>query len=111
MQRYTDLLKKLKVASDPFTVAELELGEDEKAATPDRLGGPIYQTFQSKRLRYVLTRLDAILGNGPGVAYTYSLISVEHVLPQTPKDDSLWNQLFDDDQRENGRTAWAICSC
>lgn len=100
LQRYTDLLKKLKVADDPLAVAELGLTEEEKASSRDRLAGPIYQTFQSKRLRYVLTRLDAILANGPGVAYTHSLISVEHVLPQTPKDDSLWKQLFDDEQRE-----------
>lgn len=100
LQRYTELLKKLKVADNPLGVAELNLSEEEKTATRERLAGPIYRTFQSKRLRYVLTRLDAILANGPGVAYTHSLISVEHVLPQTPKDDSLWKKLFDDEQRE-----------
>ncbi|WP_200941527.1 DUF262 domain-containing protein [Cellulomonas sp. Leaf395] len=100
LQRYTDLLRRLKVADHPLTVSELDLTEEEKSASRDRLGGPLYQTFQSKRLRYILTRLDAILANGPGVAYTHSLISVEHVLPQTPKDDSRWKQLFDDEQRE-----------
>lgn len=100
MQRYTDLLKKLKVAADPLAVAELELMPEEMDATRQRLAGPIYQTFQSKRLRYVLTRLDALLADGPGVAYTYSLISVEHVLPQSPKDGSLWKEAFNDDQRE-----------
>jgi Uncharacterized conserved protein len=100
LQRYTDLLKKLKLASDPLAVAELDLTEEEKKATRERLAGPIYQTFQSKRLRYVLTRLDALLANGAGVAYTYSLISIEHVLPQNPKDDSLWKKAFDDFERE-----------
>lgn len=100
LQRYTELLKKLKDSTDPLAVAELDLTEDEKADTRDRLAGPIYQTFQSKRLRYVLTRLDALLANGPGVAYTYSLISVEHVLPQNPKDDSVWTRAFDDGQRD-----------
>jgi hypothetical protein len=56
--------------------------------------------MQSKRLRYLLTRLDALLADGPGVAYTYSLISVEHVLPQNPAEDSLWTKAFTEDERE-----------
>jgi hypothetical protein len=100
LQRYTDLLKKLKGTSDPLGVVELDLTSDEKAATRERLAGPIYQTMQSKRLRYLLTRLDALLADGPGVAYTYSLISVEHVLPQNPAEDSLWTKAFTEDERE-----------
>ncbi|WP_202971195.1 HNH endonuclease family protein [Saccharothrix sp. ALI-22-I] len=35
----------------------------------------------------------------PGVTYDHKLITVEHVLPQTPGQDSQWLGLFDDDQR------------
>ncbi|MBN8881949.1 MAG: DUF262 domain-containing protein [Salana multivorans] len=101
LQRYTDLLKRLKAAEDQLAVPELELSEEEKCATRERLSGPVYQTFQSRRLRYVLTRLDALLANGPGVAYTHSIVSVEHVLPQNPEDDSHWRESFDDDAREH----------
>lgn len=98
--RYTDLVKKLKEAADPLTLASLDLSDEEKTSTRERLAGPIYQTLQSKRLRYVLTRLDALLANGAGVAYAYSLITIEHVLPQNPAEESRWRQLFDDDDRE-----------
>ena len=37
--------------------------------------------------------------SSPGVSYQHKMITVEHVLPQNPKDDSVWKQDFTDDQR------------
>ena len=34
-----------------------------------------------------------------GATYDFPLITVEHVLPQTPKDGSQWRELFTDEER------------
>ncbi|MDQ1066324.1 hypothetical protein QFZ32_001764 [Streptomyces canus] len=40
-----------------------------------------------------------LLARGQGVTYDHPLITVEHVLPQNPKADSQWVELFDEEQR------------
>jgi hypothetical protein len=40
-----------------------------------------------------LLRLDSLLSGG-GATYDYSVITVEHVLPQTPKAGSSWLEWF-----------------
>jgi hypothetical protein len=49
--------------------------------------------------KYVLLRLDEKLANQPGVSYQHKMITVEHVLPQTPKSDSDWVKNFSEEQR------------
>ena len=49
--------------------------------------------------KYVLLRLDDLLAKQPGVSYQHKMITVEHVLPQNPKDSSVWKPDFTDDQR------------
>lgn len=43
--------------------------------------------------RYVLLRLDSEISEGTAI-YDYPVITVEHVLPQNPPPDSLWNEWF-----------------
>lgn len=52
--------------------------------------------------RYILRKVDFLL-QGPAFQEKrtdYSLMSVEHTLPQTPKKDSQWVKDFTDDDRE-----------
>ena len=62
------------------------------------LKGPIYsQPIVPKPL---LLRLDSLLVD-KGVVYDHSVITIEHVLPQNPKEDSEWINWFPDkEQRE-----------
>ncbi|PHJ58205.1 hypothetical protein VF14_32425 [Nostoc linckia z18] len=54
--------------------------------------------YSGKRIRqYVLLRLDSALSGG-GVNYDYSVITVEHVLPQNPSEGSKWLQWFPDEE-------------
>ena len=95
--RYAQLLKEL-AAGDGTSAASLELSHDEKQETRARLNGELY--LVTKVRKYVLLRLDEMLANNPGVTYDHALITVEHVLPQSPAADSTWLQDFTDLQRE-----------
>lgn len=75
-----------------------ELSDDEKADVRQRLAGELY--LSSKVRRYVLLRLDERLANQPGVVYSYKIITVEHVLPQSPKATSRWVSQFSSKERE-----------
>ena len=67
------------------------------AETKDRLADRIYLVAPVRK--YVLLRLDDLLAKQPGSATSTEMITVEHVLPQNPKDNSVWKQDFTDDQR------------
>ncbi len=96
--RYLDLLKELKggagLASPSFA-----LTDEEKGLSLSALRGEIYR-MQARRARYVLLRLDELLAMDPGATYNHKIISIEHVLPQNPKEDSQWLSDFTEEDRE-----------
>lgn len=94
--RYGELLKQLE-QGDGLSAAAFELTPEEVQETKERLAGRIYQTAPVRR--YVLLRLDDLLAKQPGVTYQHKMITVEHVLPQNPKDSSKWKQDFTDEER------------
>lgn len=94
--RYAELLRQLE-AGDGLQALAFSLSELERDDTLRRLHGELYLVQPVRR--YVLLRLDDRLANQPGVTYQHKLITVEHVLPQNPKDDSLWVQDFTDEER------------
>ncbi|MER5480854.1 DUF262 domain-containing protein [Streptomyces sp. NPDC002734] len=94
--RYAELLRQLDDRQGLDSPA-LELKDDEKRDTKARLDGDLY--LVGKIRKYVLLRLDELLARGQGVTYDHPLITVEHVLPQNPKANSQWVELFDEEQR------------
>ena len=98
IDRYAKLLREIESGTDTLAAGSaLDLTEDEKAETIDRLGGPIYDIRRTRS--YVLLRLDEALSDG-GAKYDYERLTVEHVLPQHPRHDSNWIDLFTDEQRD-----------
>lgn len=73
--------------------SNLQLQPPEQLAFYEKLNGPIYEALSAKARTPVLLRLDSLLSGG-GATYDYSVITVEHVLPQTPKADSSWLEWF-----------------
>ena len=55
------------------------------------LNGNLYH--EAKIRLYVLLRLDSELSKGQA-SYNYPIITVEHVLPQTPEANSVWMTRF-----------------
>lgn len=94
--RYGELLRQLE-KGDGLSAAAFALTPEELAETKDRLADRIYLVAPVRK--YVLLRLDDLLAKQPGVSYQHKMITVEHVLPQNPKDGSVWKQDFSDDER------------
>ncbi len=95
-RRYGDLLKQLD-KGDGLSASAFELSPEEKAETRERLANRIYLVAPVRK--YVLLRLDDLLAKQPGVSYQHGMITVEHVLPQNPRQDSVWMQDFSEEQR------------
>jgi hypothetical protein len=95
--RYFELLGQLKSGAG-LGASAFELSPAEKADARAAVNGDVYR-MQTKRARYVLLRLDELLANDPGATYAHSIITIEHVLPQTPNADSQWVQDFSEEER------------
>lgn len=61
------------------------------------LNGDIYGR---RYARYILYKLDYLFSSDDEKFNVPQTISVEHILPQTPKDDSEWKKNFSDNERE-----------
>ena len=98
--RYAQLLTAMEDGVDLYSPdSPLQLADAEKLGIAKILNGDLY--WESKTRLYVLLRLDVELAKGQ-VEYNYSTITVEHVLPQNPKADSIWIQWFPTEEiREN----------
>lgn len=92
LERYGQLLQSLQDGADDATIAsKLEPTDKEKRQTFSNLNGNLYEL--TKVRAYVLLRLDTALSGG-GATYDYPIITIEHVLPQTPKKGSKWLEWF-----------------
>ena len=88
IRRYGKLLGSIQAGDDLFSDGSaLQLEDAEKKEIRRTLNGDIYS---AKRIRLaLLLRLDELLSEGSAV-YNHPIISVEHVLPQTPGLGSQW---------------------
>lgn len=71
----------------------LLLTKAEKGDVYEALTGPLYKTHSARALSLLLLRLDSLLSGG-GASYNYDVITVEHVLPQNPQENSTWLSWF-----------------
>jgi hypothetical protein len=97
IRRYGEVLRALEGNSRLRDPGVLELTSEERAETMDCLNGPVYETARTRL--YVLTRLDEALA-GAGASYEHKIITVEHVLPQSPKPGSHWTVSFTPGERD-----------
>lgn len=67
----------------------------------DELKNRISEDIYGKNFaRYILLKLEYLLLQPNQQFADFNKISVEHVLPQNPKSDSIWKKYFTDDDRE-----------
>ncbi|NQX23439.1 DUF262 domain-containing protein [Curtobacterium sp. VKM Ac-2852] len=95
--RYANLLRSL-TAGLGIDSPEYELSDDERRETLAQLRGPIYKSAPVRR--YVLLRLNDLLSS-TSMQFNPKIITVEHVLPQSPAEGSIWSELFDDELRDH----------
>ena len=93
--RYGKIVKEIQDNADLYTDgSSLQLTPQEQNAILADLNGPIYEMIQRVRLPLLL-RLDELISDG-SARYDHKIITVEHVLPQTPASDSVWLEWFPD---------------
>ncbi|MEH2412845.1 DUF262 domain-containing protein [Nostoc sp.] len=94
--RYAKLLAAIEKNVDLYALeSPLQLTPQEINRIIKTLDGDLYLI---KRIRqYVLLRLDSTLSQGEA-RYDYSVITVEHVLPQNPSVGSTWLQWFPNEE-------------
>ena len=97
--RYSGILQEIEQGVDLHSKASrLQLSDKEKTAVLEALNGPIY--LQTRVCMPLLLRLNSLLAE-PGATYEQKVLSIEHVLPQTPADGSAWLEWFPDaEERE-----------
>lgn len=102
IERYAALLRNLEQEhSMASPVAAVELRDHEKKEFRRALGGDIY-LLTPRRRNYLILRLDSFLTDG-AASYDPTLLTVEHVLPQTVAEDSMWARWWPD---AAARQAW-----
>lgn len=97
--RYGRLLRDLSDQKDLLSDGSpLQLDPNEQNRIVEALDGPLY--WRQRVCLPVLLRLDSLMADA-GARYEHKVISIEHVLPQTPPAGSLWIEWFpDDDERQ-----------
>ncbi|MHB9145713.1 MAG: DUF262 domain-containing protein [Symbiobacteriia bacterium] len=94
IDRYGRLLSAIEAGADLYDKASpLQLSDAERADIIQRLNSDIYNVVKIRLP--VLLRLDAALSAGEA-SYDHSVVTVEHVLPQNPQDNSMWVKWFPD---------------
>lgn len=96
MSKYSQILRQMEKKIDVFSSDSLlRVSDDDKRAVLEKLNGDVYTELKDTVRRYVLLRIDSLLTKGQPF-YDHSVITVEHVLPQTPKEGSEWMRVFHD---------------
>ena len=99
LHRYGLLLSEIADGASVDEMASLELSAEEVEYLFDWLDDDIYQNQRTRRA--ILLRLDEMLADGTA-HYDHKVVTIEHVLPQNPKDDSEWVKNFPDEEfRDN----------
>lgn len=89
IERYATLLRALeKPHSMASPVAAVELTAYEQSTLRRVLQSDIY-LMTARRRNYLILRLDSFLVDG-AATYDPTVLTIEHVLPQTVDDDSVW---------------------
>ena len=89
----------IKLIDSTDTTEELLRNEIFKINQNDFMNVLSDNIYGRRFARYVLYKLDYLYGNSDKINVP-SVITAEHILPQTPKDDSQWKIDFTDEERE-----------
>lgn len=98
IERYAKVLSDLEAEhSLAMPVQAIELTDDEKAEMKKAIDGEIYE-LTARRRNYLILRLDSFLSDG-AATYDPSILTIEHVLPQTVTEGSDWLRHWSDEEQ------------
>ena len=102
IERYAEVIASLQAPhSKDAPAVSVELTKAEIDEMKQALDGKIYE-LTARRRNYLILRLDSFLSDG-AATYDPTLLTIEHVLPQTVSDGSEWAKLWPD---PDGRKNW-----
>jgi hypothetical protein len=81
-------------------IKALDLTKAERNEMQETLDGDVYR-FPARRRNYLIQRLDSFYSDG-AAKYESSIMTVEHVLPQTVSEESEWATLWPDKEVRDG---------
>ena len=94
IERFSRLTAQIEADADLWSdKSALQLAPSEQYTVYSRLDGPFYESLAARARSAVLLRLDSLLSGG-GASYDYETVTVEHVLPQSPPQNSKWVEWF-----------------
>ena len=98
IKRYSRVLAAIEAREDLLQAGSaLDIAEETQLEVLKYLNGDIYW-YAGPIKSYVILRLDSFL-SGEGVDYEHSVTTFEHVLPQNPKNESVWNKDWSEEER------------
>jgi len=100
IERFADVMKIIEAGGDILNKAikALYLNDSEVTDIKKRLRSN--DLYGRRFLKILLLKIDEKLSEG-AANYDYPLITIEHVLPQTPSLSSTWVTVFNDQQRKD----------
>ena len=93
--RFAEVTKAIQRQETNEIRISLSLSEEEKSQILRTLDGPIYEMTRVRMP--LLLRLDSLLA-GAEATYDHPIVTIEHVLPQTPDPNSQWVHWFPDEE-------------
>lgn len=95
IERYATVLGELEGAhSREAPIASIELKAEERQKFHAVLDGDIY-ALPAKKRNFLILRLDSFISDG-AATYDSTLLTIEHVLPQTVPETSQWSEWWPD---------------
>lgn len=95
IERYATVIEALQQEHSFLSpIKAIELADEEKAEFRAALDSKIYW-LSARRRNYLILRLDSFLADG-AATYDPSVLTIEHVLPQTVDANSEWEQMWAD---------------
>jgi len=98
IQNTNAIIQTIDDATHPSDVLSNQFLNIDKSDLIQMLKGNIYGR---RAARYILLKLDLLYHGHTSKFDLPETISIEHILPQTPKEDSKWKVDFKDEDREN----------
>lgn len=96
IENMNKLIQTIDEVSTPFGLFSTDALKLDNEHLIEILSGNIYG---KRAARYILLKIDLMYHGNTTKMDMPTVISIEHILPQTPKDESQWMQLFTEQQR------------
>lgn len=90
IERYGKILQEIENSADEKHIEFIKLTQEETSDFIDRLNSDVYKMVPQKR-GYLIKRLDTFVSDG-AAKYNSSVLTIEHVLPQTVPTNSEWEK-------------------